>query len=76
MERVEHDGLWTLFSPKEVPHLTELWGHAFKEEYEQLETEGLGKEIIQARMLWRAIVESAIECGGPFILFKDAINSK
>ncbi|RXW15907.1 hypothetical protein EST38_g9946 [Candolleomyces aberdarensis] len=59
-----------------VPHLVELWGKDFEEEYERLEREGVGKSTISARTLWREIIDSMIECGGPSMMFKDAVNEK
>ncbi|RXW18830.1 hypothetical protein EST38_g7035 [Candolleomyces aberdarensis] len=74
MERVENDEDWTLFCPSEVAQLVTLHGAAFQTAYELFEQQGLGKKTVRARDLWKEIVRSQIECGGPSILFKDAIN--
>lgn len=76
MERAQSNSNWTLFCPSDVPGLSEFSGEAFAREYERLEQLGLGRETIRARTLWREILECAIQTGGPFILFKDAINSE
>jgi ribonucleotide reductase alpha subunit len=76
MTRVENDEEWTLFCPSRVPHLIELIGTDFESEYKRLEKEGYGKSKISARDLWRDIIDSTIECGGPSILFKDTINGE
>lgn len=74
MERVHQDKEWTLFCPSEVPQLVDLWGADFNEEYERLEKVGFGKATVKARELWKDVIISQIESGGPFILFKDAVN--
>lgn len=74
MLRVKEDKEWTLFCPSEVPQLIELCGPDFDEEYERLEMAGYGKATIKARDLWKEIICSQIESGGPFILFKDSAN--
>jgi ribonucleotide reductase alpha subunit len=74
MERVENDEEWTLFCPSRAAHLTDLTGEDFETEYERLEEEGYGRAKISARILWREIIDSAVECGGPSILFKDTVN--
>jgi ribonucleoside-diphosphate reductase alpha chain len=80
MQRVEEDGSWTLFDPKEAKALIELVGEDFKTEYERLEsiTTGNGgiRKRIKARDLWNKIVESQIETGTPYMLYKDAANLK
>ncbi|KAJ2923973.1 hypothetical protein H1R20_g13122, partial [Candolleomyces eurysporus] len=76
MKRVELDQEWTLFCPSRVPHLVQLTGDDFENEYERLEQEGIGKMKVPARTLWREIIDSMIECGGPSILFKDAVNGE
>ena len=75
MKRVEADAHWTLFSPDEVPLLLETYGEAFEAQYEQYEAEGKGKRI-KAQDLWYKILESQIETGTPYILFKDHANRK
>lgn len=74
MERVEQDGMWTLFCPRSASELIETYGDEFRDEYLRLEVQELGTCTVRARDLWRAIIESQIESGGPSILFKDSIN--
>ncbi|KAG5500416.1 hypothetical protein JKF63_03509 [Porcisia hertigi] len=76
MERVENEGVWTLMDPQRCPGLSDCYGTNFKSLYEKYEAEGRGKKTIPAQELWFAILESQIETGGPFILFKDACNAK
>lgn len=76
MRRVEEEGEWSLFCPHEAPGLHETWGEAFEELYTRYEREGRARKTVKARDLWMAIVESQIETGTPYMLFKDAANSK
>jgi len=76
MQRVENDENWTLFSPSEAPNLHEKYGNEFKALYEQYETEGLGKKTVKAREIWQKVLESQIETGTPYMLYKDAANEK
>lgn len=76
MERVENDGSWSLFCPNQAPGLHEVYGEAFVEKYEQYEREGRARRTVQARTLWKAIVEAEIETGVPYILYKDSCNRK
>jgi ribonucleoside-diphosphate reductase alpha chain len=76
MERVEANGDWTLMCPNECPGLFECWGKEFEELYTKYESEGKGKKTIKAQHLWNAIIEAQIETGVPYMLYKDAANSK
>lgn len=77
MKRVEEDGDWTLFCPSEIDcELWEMYGEEFEQNYERLEREGKGRQTIKARTLWQKILESQIETGTPYILFKDSANIK
>jgi len=76
MERVEANGEWTLMCPNECPGLADVYGAKFKELYEKYEAEGKGRKTIKARELWEKIVESQIETGTPYMLYKDACNEK
>jgi ribonucleoside-diphosphate reductase alpha chain len=77
MERVETDADWTLFCPAEIGvELWEMHGQEFRDNYEKLEREGKGRRVIKARALWQKVLESQIETGTPYILYKDAANSK
>lgn len=76
MRRVEADGKWSLFCPNEAPGLCDVYGDAFNALYVKYEKEGKARETIDARTLWQAILESQTETGTPYILYKDACNSK
>ena len=80
MERVESDGLWSLFSPDEVPGLIDAYdtpdSKAFTELYTKYEREGRAIKTIKARELWEKILDSQIETGTPYMLYKDAANYK
>lgn len=76
MERVEADGEWTLFSPSEAPNLHETYGEEFEALYTKYEQEGRGRKTIKAREVWQKILESQIETGTPYMLYKDAANMK
>jgi ribonucleoside-diphosphate reductase alpha chain len=77
MQRVEDDADWTLFDPSEIQTpLWEMHGKEFEANYTRLEQEGKGRQTIKARQLWQKILESQIETGTPYILFKDAANAK
>jgi len=76
MKRVESDGLWSLFCPNEAKGLYELYGEKFEKEYVRFETEKKYKKQIKARELWTAILQSQIETGTPYMVYKDACNQK
>ncbi|WP_406823746.1 ribonucleoside-diphosphate reductase subunit alpha [Pedobacter sp. KACC 23697] len=76
MQRVKDNGNWTLFCPHEAPGLADCFGAAFEELYTKYEAEGRGRKTIKAQELWFAILDSQIETGTPYMLFKDAANSK
>jgi ribonucleoside-diphosphate reductase alpha chain len=76
MERVEADGVWSLFCPAEAPGLSDCWGEEFEILYEQYEKEGRARRTVKAQELWFAILESQIETGTPYMLYKDAANRK
>jgi ribonucleoside-diphosphate reductase alpha chain len=76
MERVDLDEDWTLMCPHECTGLTETYGQEFRDLYLKYESEGRGKKTIKARELWNKILESQVETGTPYILYKDAINEK
>jgi ribonucleoside-diphosphate reductase subunit M1 len=62
--------------PNECPGLADCWGEKFEELYESYEKAGKGKKTIKAQQLWFAILESQVETGNPYMLFKDACNRK
>lgn len=76
MKRVEENGEWTLMCPHECPGLSETYGAEFEELYMQYEAAGKGRKTIKAQDLWFKILESQIETGTPYMLYKDAANSK
>jgi ribonucleoside-diphosphate reductase alpha chain len=76
MKRVEANGEWSLFCPNEAPGLEEVWGEAFDTLYTRYEKEGKARKIIRAQELWFKILESQIETGTPYLLYKDACNGK
>ena len=76
MKRVEADGEWSLFCPNEAQNLHTTHGAEFEALYTKYEQEGKAKKTIQARELWNAVLESQIETGTPYVLYKDAANAK
>lgn len=76
MQRVEANGDWSLFCPAEAPGLDNVWGEKFVALYERYELEGRARKVIKAQKLWYAILESQTETGTPYMLYKDACNSK
>ncbi len=76
MKRVEENSTWSLFCPNEAPGLADCWGAEFEALYTRYEKEGKARKTIQARELWTAIIDSQIETGNPYMLYKDACNSK
>jgi ribonucleoside-diphosphate reductase alpha chain len=76
MQRVEAAGEWSLFCPNEAPGLSECWGEEFNALYTKYEQEGRARKTIKAQDLWFAILQSQIETGTPYMLYKDAANGK
>ena len=76
MKRVEENGDWTLMCPNECPGLADSWGSEFEALYTQYESEGKGRKTIKAQDLWFKILESQVETGTPYMLYKDAANGK
>ena len=80
MKRVEADGNWSLFSPDQVPGLIDAYDSpdkkAFTELYEKYEAEGKALKTIKARELWEKVLDSQVETGTPYMLYKDACNFK
>jgi ribonucleoside-diphosphate reductase alpha chain len=76
MKRVEQNGEWSLFCPNEAKGLYETYGPEFEALYEKYEAEGKARRKVKAQDLWFAILESQIETGTPYMLFKDAANMK
>lgn len=76
MKRVQEDGPWTLMCPNECPGLYDVYGDEFEALYTGYEAQGKGRKTIRARELWEKILESQIETGTPYMLYKDAANRK
>lgn len=76
MERIEIDGDWSLMCPHECPGLSDSYGDKFRELYTKYENEGKYKKKVKAREVWDKILESQIETGTPYMLYKDAINER
>ena len=76
MQRVENNEDWSLFCPNEAPGLADCHGEEFVRLYEKYEKEGKARETIKAQELWFEVLESQIETGTPYMLYKDACNSK
>ena len=76
MQRVKDGGDWTLFDPGEAPGLFDVHSGEFEALYHRYEAEGRGRKTVKAQEVWFAILESQIETGTPYILYKDAANRK
>jgi ribonucleoside-diphosphate reductase alpha chain len=76
MKRVQEDTHWTLMCPNECPGLYDVHGEEFEKLYISYEERGKGRKTIKARELWEKILESQIETGTPYMLYKDAANRK
>ncbi|PVV03530.1 hypothetical protein BB560_001983 [Smittium megazygosporum] len=77
MKRVIENGQWSLFCPNEAPGLQDVWGEKFEELYTKYEnTKDLPRRTFPAQQLWYAILDSQIETGTPYMLYKDACNRK
>ena len=75
MERVEADAQWSLFDPKEVPELVDLYGEAFRARYEEAEAQGLAKKTVKARSLYERMLRTLAETGNGWMNFKDRSNA-
>ena len=76
MKRVHADGEWSLMCPDECPGLSDVYGDKFEELYVKYENENKQKRTIKARELWFHILDSQMETGTPYLLYKDACNNK
>merc|ERR1711988_723838 len=82
MKRVMEDGEWTLFCPNEAFNsdtgkgLMDVWGDEFEAMYKKLEAANKGRKTVKAQQLWFRILESQMETGTPYMLYKDAANRK
>jgi ribonucleoside-diphosphate reductase alpha chain len=76
MQRVEQDEMWCLMTPDECPGLAECWGDEFVELYTRYERERKYIKEVPAKKLWQMILDAQIQTGTPYLLYKDACNSK
>lgn len=76
MRRVEENGNWSLMCPNECPGLSDTYGEEFEKLYTLYEGSGKARKTIKARELWNKIIESQIETGTPYMLYKDNVNRK
>jgi ribonucleoside-diphosphate reductase alpha subunit len=76
MKRVEADADWTLFCPSEAPGLADVHSEAFEELYTRYEREGRGRKTVKAQKLWFQILDTQMETGTPYLLYKDPANAK
>ena len=76
MERVEKDWKWSLFDPRKVPHLTDLYGAEFEAAYQRAEEEGIYERQVPARELYSRMMRSLAQTGNGWMTFKDASNTK
>jgi len=77
MQRVQEDGIWTLFDPYDVRELSTMYGDEFNKRYKELENdESIIKEKVKAKNLWKKILTSYFETGSPFLCFKDNANRR
>ncbi|OJW72262.1 MAG: ribonucleoside-diphosphate reductase subunit alpha [Candidatus Amoebophilus sp. 36-38] len=76
MKRVEDNGDWSLFCPHEAPGLADCYGKEFERLYDKYEREGRARKTVKAQDLWFEILESQIETGTPYMLYKDSANAK
>jgi len=76
MQRVEANEDWSLFCPHEAPGLADCWGKEFEALYTKYEKEGRARRVVKAQELWFAILDSQVETGTPYLLYKDAANGK
>jgi len=76
MERVKNDEMWSLFCPNEAPGLCDTYGGEFEALYHKYEQEGKARKVVRAQEVWNSIIESQVETGTPYMLYKDAANRK
>ncbi len=74
MKRVEADAAWSLFDPKRVPHLPDLYGEEFERAYERAESEGLAARTVKARDLYARMMRTLAQTGNGWMTFKDKSN--
>jgi ribonucleoside-diphosphate reductase alpha subunit len=76
MQRVEADGDWSLFCPDEAPGLADVYGDEFNELYQRYEKEGRARKVVKAQKLWFQVLDTQMETGTPYLVYKDPANKK
>jgi len=76
MKRIKADENWTLMCPDECPGLSDVYGEEFDQLYEKYESSGKGRKTMKARDLWFRVLDSQMETGTPYLLYKDSVNRK
>jgi len=76
MEKVKKDEMWSLFCPDACPGMSDVYGDKFRHLYDKYTSEGRAVRIVKARELWFKILDSQMETGTPYLLYKDAANEK
>lgn len=76
MKRVEEDGQWSLFCPDEAPGLADVYGEEFETLYTKYEKEGKARKTVPAQKLWFQVLDTQMETGTPYLVYKDAANRK
>ena len=76
MQKVEANELWHLMCPDDSPGLSDVYGEEFNELYRTYVAQGRYKQVVKARDVWNAMIKSQVETGTPYMLYKDACNSK
>lgn len=76
MKRVENNEMWSLMCPNECKDIVDKWGEDFEKHYIEYENKNMYRKQINAKQLWEKIINTQIETGSPYILYKDTINKK
>jgi ribonucleoside-diphosphate reductase alpha chain len=76
MKRVQEDAMWSLFSPEQTPDLAKAYGDEFERLYAQYEAAGVYVKQVKAQTVWFRVLDSLIETGSPYVMFKDSVNRK
>lgn len=76
MERVKINGEWSLMCPDVCPGLADCYGDEFDALYTKYCSEGKVVKTMKARDLWFQILDSQMETGTPYLLYKDHANNK
>jgi len=76
MEKIEKNENWCLFCPNKCPGLSDVYGEKFNILYEEYEKKGLYNKVVKARDLWFKVLDSQMETGTPYLLYKDTCNKK